>query len=143
MKNKLTALMLIFGIMTSASVVPAIAAPDNPISGNWVTERIQGHKVNSEVKSTLNIADDYNISGNAGCNNYMGGMAVSGTNIEMKPRGSTMMACPPAQMEQDSNFHKALQSVVKWELRKDKLILINKKNHEVLRLSRAAVENNN
>lgn len=115
----------------------AAHAADTGIYGNWVTERIQGHKVSAKVKSTLDIAKDGNISGNAGCNQYMGGMEIKGDKIKVLPGGATLMACPPAMMKQDSQFHGALGKVTGWKITKGKLILTDGKNREVLRLKRA------
>ncbi|MBX8800516.1 META domain-containing protein [Ochrobactrum sp. MR28] len=115
----------------------AAQAAETGIYGNWVAERIQGQKVSAKVPSTLDIAKDGNISGNAGCNQYMGGMEIKGETIKVQPAGSTRMACPPAQMQQDSKFHAALGTVTSWKISKGKLILTDAKKREVLRLKRA------
>lgn len=115
----------------------AAHAADTGIYGNWITERIQGHKVSTKIKSTLDIAKDGNISGNAGCNQYMGGMEIKGDKIKVLPGGATLMACPPALMKQDSQFHGALGTVTGWKISNGKLILMNAKKREVLRLKRA------
>lgn len=126
--------LMIAGLLFSGSSF-AYAA-ENSIHGNWITERIQGHKVKSDIQSTLDIADNGNISGTGGCNRYMGNMLIEDKKIKLSPVGGTMMACPPAQMQQDDKFHKALSKVESWEIRKDRLILIDAKNREVLRLAR-------
>ncbi len=115
----------------------ATQAAETGIYGNWVAERIQGQKVSAKVQSTLDIAKDGNITGNAGCNQYMGGMEIKGETIKVQPAGSTRMACPPAQMQQDSKFHAALGTVTSWKISKGKLILTDAKKREVLRLKRA------
>ncbi|MCF7645792.1 META domain-containing protein [Bacillus subtilis] len=115
----------------------AAHAANTGIYGNWITERIQGHKVSAKIKSTLDIAKDGNISGNAGCNQYMGGMEIKGDKIKVLPGGATLMACPPALMKQDSQFHGALGTVTGWKISNGKLILMNAKKREVLRLKRA------
>lgn len=112
-------------------------AAESGIYGNWITERIQGHKVHAKVQSTLDIAQDGKISGSGGCNRYMGGMEIKGDKVKVQPVGATLMACPPPMMQQDSKFHAALNLVTSWKLSKNKLILIDSKNREVLRLKRA------
>lgn len=112
-------------------------AAEKGIYGNWVAERIQGHKVNPKVKTTLDIAQDGKISGTGGCNRFMGGMEFKENTIKVSPAASTMMACTPYMMKQDYQFHKALGMVAGWQIRKDKLTLIDSKNREVLRLKRA------
>ncbi len=123
------------GLMLAS--LSAVQAADTGIYGNWVTERIQGHKVSAKINSTLDIAKDGNISGNAGCNQYMGGMEIKGEKIKVLPGGATLMACPPALMKQDSQFHGALGTVTGWKINKGKLILTDTKKREVLRLKRA------
>lgn len=115
----------------------ATHAAETGIYGNWVTERIQGHKVSGKIQSTLDIAKDGNISGSGGCNRYMGGMEIKGEKIKVLPGGATLMACPPAMMKQDSQFHAALGMVTSWKIRNGKLILVDSKNREILRLKRA------
>ncbi len=112
-------------------------AAETGIYGNWIAERIQGHKVSPKVQTTLDITQDGKISGTGGCNRYMGGMEIKENTIKVLPAGSTMMACPPRIMKQDSQFHNALGMVAGWKIKKDKLILIDSKNREVLRLKRA------
>ena len=122
---------LIFSGMGTAN------AAESGIYGNWITERIQGHKVHAKVQFTLDIAQDGKISGTGGCNRYMGGMEIKGDKVKVQPVGATLMACPPPMMQQDSKFHAALNLVTSWKLSKNKLILIDSKNREVLRLKRA------
>lgn len=111
-------------------------AAETGIYGNWTAERIQGHKVHKKVQTTLEIAQDGKISGTGGCNRYMGGMEIKGDKIKVLPAGATLMACPPPMMQQDAKFHAALALVASWKISKNKLILIDSKNREVLRLKR-------
>ncbi len=112
-------------------------AAENGIHGNWIAERIQGHKIKGKTQSTLDIAEDGKISGTGGCNRYMGGMEITGNTVKVSPVGATMMACAPKMMEQDAKFHAALRLVTNWKIKRNHLILIDAKDREVLRLKRA------
>lgn len=127
--------MLGAGLLLSG--LSAAYATDKALYGDWVAERIQGHKLKGKVQSTLEIAQDGRISGTGGCNRYMGSMVIEGDKITVKPVGGTMMACPPPMMQQDDKFHKALNSVTSWKINKDRLVLIDSKKREVLRLKRS------
>lgn len=122
---------LIFGSLSASF------AADQGIYGNWVAERIQGHKLKGKAQSTLDIAEDGKISGSGGCNRYMGAMVIDGQNIKVQPVGGTMMACPPPMMQQDDRFHAALRLVTSWKISKGRLVLIDAKQREVLRLTPA------
>lgn len=115
----------------------AAYAAEKTLYGDWIAERIQGHKLKGKVQSTLEIAQDGRISGTGGCNRYMGSMVIEGEKITVKPVGGTMMACPPPMMQQDDKFHKALSAVTRWKINNDRLVLIDSKNREVLRLKRS------
>jgi heat shock protein HslJ len=104
--------------------------------GTWVATRIQGKKLKGKIQTTLDIANDGAISGNGGCNRFMGNIKFDGNKVTVTPVGSTMMACPKRQMEQEKRFHAALEQVKTWKIHKDKLVLIDDKDREVLRLKR-------
>lgn len=131
----ITTAVMAAGLMLSG--LSASFGAENAIFGNWVAERIQGHKLKGKVQSTLDIAKDGSISGTGGCNRYMGKMVIEGKKITVKPVGGTMMACPPKEMQQDDKFHEALRMVTGWKTNKDRLMLIDSKKREVLRLNRA------
>lgn len=134
-KKLITAVAITTGLILGS--MSASFAAQKDIYGNWVVERIQGHKLKGKVQSTLDIADDGKISGTGGCNRYMGNLVINDEKITVQPVGGTMMACPPPMMQQDDKFHAALRLVTSWKIKKDKLVLIDAKNREVLRLNRA------
>ena len=125
---------VIAGLIISGAGVASAA--DTDIHGNWIVERIQGHRTKGETRSTLDIADDNKISGTGGCNRYMGSMEIKGDRIRVLPAGATMMACPPEIMKQDARFHAALRLVTSWKIKRNHLILTDAQNREVLRLKR-------
>jgi len=61
---------------------------------------------------SMAFATDGRVSGSAGCNNYMGTYAVSGSSLEFGPAATTRRMCAePGVMEQEQQFLEALESV--------------------------------
>ena len=91
----------------------------------WVlAERVKGNQ------PTLHIEND-RINGNAGCNNYFGGVEIDAASGKFIPSkmGSTRMACK--EMSAESNYLSALGNVNKYvvngnqlELYKDGLVML-------------------
>lgn len=63
------------------------------------------------------------LSGNAGCNQFIGGYTVSGNTIQIGQLGSTMRFCPEPEgvMEQEQAFMAALQSAATFTIEGDML----------------------
>jgi putative lipoprotein len=51
---------------------------------------------------------DGKVAGSGGCNRYSGSTALKGAQIEFTPMASTMMACAPALMDQETRYFAAL-----------------------------------
>ena len=66
---------------------------------------------------------DGELSGSAGCNQYIGGYTVDGNAIQIDQLGSTMRFCaePEGVMEQEQAFLAALQSAATFSIEGDKL----------------------
>jgi heat shock protein HslJ len=73
----------------------------------------------------LNVlfGEDGELSGSAGCNQYIGGYTVDGNAIEIGQLGSTMRFCaePEGIMEQEQAFLAALQSAATFRIEGDTL----------------------
>ena len=78
----------------------------------------------SGTEITLNF-DTTDLNGNAGCNNYVGGYSVEGSNITIAQLGSTMRFCdtPDGVMEQEQQYLAALQSAATFRIEGDQLWL--------------------
>jgi heat shock protein HslJ len=83
-----------------------------------------------DTRVTALFRIDGNLTGSAGCNNYMSSYRVNDTYIEIGPIGATRMYCamPDGIMEQESGYLKALESAVYYELNERKLTLLNANN---------------
>jgi len=117
-------------------------APAEPW-GRWVAEDILGGGVAERVQSVLEIAPDGRVSGHGGCNGMGGSARVKGKRIVFSRMASTMMACPPAQMNQERRFHEALGLVRGFRVEDEprKLLLLDGSNRVVMRLAADETKN--
>lgn len=72
---------------------------------------------------TLFFGENGELSGNAGCNQYIGSFTTDGDTIQIGQLGSTMRFCaePEGTMDQESQFLAALQSAATFRIEGDSL----------------------
>lgn len=72
---------------------------------------------------TLFFGENGELSGNAGCNQYIGSFTTTGNAIQIGQLGSTMRFCaePEGTMDQESQFLAALQSAATFRIEGDTL----------------------
>jgi heat shock protein HslJ len=61
------------------------------------------------VHQTVTLTKDGKVFGDGGCNRFIGGYTIKGSQIFVGPLASTMMACPDAQMRAEATLFKGLQ----------------------------------
>jgi len=80
------------------------------LKGTWTLVTIEGTAASDAFKGTIPYitfdADNHRVSGNAGCNRFMGGYALSGSVYEPALPATTQMAC--FQENQESKLLKLL-----------------------------------
>lgn len=114
----------------------AEAAPDSPIEGsNWLVEDIYGAGVIDDAQTTLTIGNDGEVNGSSGCNRYFTKASFSADTLSFAEVGSTYLQCPPALMNQESKFFDALGKTRAYKVDMGKLLLLDDKGHEILRLT--------
>jgi len=70
----------------------------------------------AEPVSTMTLADDGTVSGNAGCNDFSGSYSADETNIAFSPLGITRKACSPDEvMTQEALVLANLQAATTWQ----------------------------
>ena len=75
---------------------------------SWVLAALPGRELVGDQKVTAQFADG-RVFGTDGCNRYAAPVTLSGSSINIGPRGpSTMMACPPAVMQQADAYLAAM-----------------------------------
>jgi copper homeostasis protein (lipoprotein) len=72
------------------------------------------------------------VAGHGGCNRLSGGYAIKGDTLQLSELTTTRMACPEIQTEHA--FLNALESVARWRLMDNQLVLLDKNNVAVLQL---------
>jgi putative lipoprotein len=102
---------------------------------SWRAEDIDGAGVVDHVQSTLTFDAGQKVAGRAACNRYFGAYRQAGDTLEIKPGGSTRMACPPAVMDQETKFLAALEAVRKARREGDKLMLLDADGRVRMRLT--------
>jgi heat shock protein HslJ len=105
---------------TSSGAAPTTAAPatgvapaSNLANTNWKLISVDAFGTNNApvggVEITLNFGADNSVNGSSGCNNYSGSYQLNGDQLVMGPLVSTMKACSPAIMGQESFYLTTLQ----------------------------------
>jgi heat shock protein HslJ len=90
-------------------------APVSPMAG----EKRPHILIDSELKKA---------SGFAGCNNFFAGYEINGAALKFGPAGSTRMACPDLETGLETEFLKALDKTVGWEIRDNVLLFLDNAN---------------
>jgi putative lipoprotein len=75
-------------------------------------------------------ANQKEVVGHGGCNRLSGGYTLKGETLEFGEMTTTRMACPEIQAEHA--FLNALESVTRWRLMDNQLVLLDKENVPVL-----------
>lgn len=70
-----------------------------------------------DTEITINFAADGSVSGNAGCNNFMGSYTTDGNTIAIGPLATTRMMCEEEIMQQEMQFIAALESSATYSVR--------------------------
>ena len=74
------------------------------IGREWMIEDIAGKGVIDDSPASLQFLPDGQLAGNATCNRLVSSFTVDGAALTIGAAGATMMACPPALMEQESRL---------------------------------------
>jgi heat shock protein HslJ len=82
--------------------------PKNLGGTPWLLEDLAGRGVIDNSHVTLQFMADGKVAGSGGCNRYSGSVALRGPRIRFTPMASTMVACAPALMDQETRFFTAL-----------------------------------
>jgi copper homeostasis protein (lipoprotein) len=72
------------------------------------------------------------VAGHGGCNRLSGGYEIDGDALQLNELTTTRMACPESDVE--AAFLNALESVARWHLMDNQLVLLDKNGTAVLQL---------
>ena len=136
MARTLWAVALLAVGCAAAGPAPPAGVAFAPLEGTaWLAEDIDGRGVVDRVPSTLIFDAGQKVAGRAACNRYFGTYQQSGDRVEIKPGGTTRMACPPDVMEQEDRFLAALGAAKKARHEGDKLLLLDENGRVRMRLA--------
>lgn len=102
-----SAALLIGCAHDGATMTTGGAAPPKLAGTSWTIASINGAAPTAERKAEVRFSED-RISGNAGCNSFGAGYAISGDVMTATQVISTKMACVGAGMDQENAFFKIL-----------------------------------
>lgn len=102
----------------------------------WLVEDIGGRGVVDRAQTTITFAEDGSVSGDTSVNRYQGRATIDGTKLSFGPLATTRRAGPPALMDQETRFLKAVETVKSFQIETTGLLsLLNEDGDTVLRLS--------
>lgn len=120
----------------------AITDSVNPENTTWElinlfdTNKNTQLEIPTQTKITL-LMSESKVSGNSGCNNYMGSYVLNGNEISFSQMGSTMMFCGEEIGEIEGVYLSNLQIVKTFTSDENNLIFYNEKNQEILNYSKS------
>ena len=85
------------------------------VGAEWVVESIGGGVIDRS-HATLAFAADGRLSGRAPCNRYTTTWTLTGETLTVARAASTMMACAPGLMQQETGFLDILQNTRRFEI---------------------------
>ena len=111
-------------IKMDAASAPQAVEPPAFVGKTWIAQTIEGKPVLSTSRVTLSFDENGNMSGNGGCNLYVGTYKTKGTSIEIDDNlGLTRKACGLDVTKQEMVFTTILKSSKLVDVRNDTLIL--------------------
>ncbi|MFN3892904.1 MAG: META domain-containing protein [Beijerinckiaceae bacterium] len=114
--------MITLAFLVSLAATGAAMAQSDLTGSAWLAEDIMGRGVVDRAQSTLQPLPDGRVAGSSGCNRFNGKGAVSHGKVEIGPLATTRMACPPALMDQETRYLKALAASRRYDIREDGLL---------------------
>lgn len=108
----------------TASSPPASGDREALVGPEWRLEDLLGGGVVDRSRVTLTLSSDGAAAGAGGCNRYFGTWSVDGGKLSFGKMGSTMMACVPALMEQESKYLRALESASSYSFTADGALVV-------------------
>jgi heat shock protein HslJ/phosphoglycolate phosphatase-like HAD superfamily hydrolase len=116
----------------------SMEAPDmeNSIVGKWLAKEIDGSGVLDNAQSTLEVRDDGSVAGDSAVNRYNGKATINGQKIKFDPLAMTRRAGPPALMDQETRFMKALGRIDSFHVNDTTLNMLDSDGNVVVRFTK-------
>lgn len=122
-----------------APVVSLAAVGSNGMVGQgWLVEDIGGRGVVDNVRTTIAIAAGGEVTGSGGCNRLRGTAQIDGSSLAFGPIVTTRMMCPPAVMDQEGKFLRALELTRAFRIDGPYLKFLDRDGAELVRFTQAS-----
>jgi heat shock protein HslJ len=87
----------------------------------WTLAAKDGEMLPEDLEITASFTpgdepDQGTVSGSAGCNRFNAGYVLEGNNISIDAAATTMMACPPEQMDAEQAYLQAMQAAQTYQV---------------------------
>jgi heat shock protein HslJ len=102
----------------------------------WVAEDIDHRGVIDYLQSRLQFVGTDRVAGFGGCNVFNGSAELSANRLRFGPLAATKKLCPPAIMDQEDRFFKALGRVRSARTENGLLYLLDETGSDILRFWR-------
>ncbi|MFM9846487.1 MAG: YbaY family lipoprotein [Hyphomicrobiaceae bacterium] len=120
------------------AVMSVVAAGSNDMVGqDWLAEDIGGRGVVDNVRTMINIGAGGEVTGAGGCNRLRGTAQIDGSSLSFGAVATTRMMCPPAVMDQEGKFLRALELTREFRIDGPYLKFLDRDGAELVRFTRA------
>jgi heat shock protein HslJ len=133
---------------TAHKTTPAASTPPPPAPAptlfslehsDWQLLELAGAPIVPNSKPSLSFFEPGKVTGNASCNQFTGGVTITGNSLKFAPLATTMMACAdPKISQQESTYLKALAAATRYEWHDPYLLIFCDGFEQPLQFSRAA-----
>ena len=133
-RHTLIAALLLLGACAHHATTSTAGAPPSTaqlLSTQWTLTKLGDQVISTpqdarEIHMVLN-ADNQRVAGFSGCNQMMGGYALSGDTIKFDQMAGTMMACA-SRMDVERKFLAMFADVDRWKIQGETLTLLDGNN---------------
>jgi len=120
MNYRLTALLAAAALTACTNSEPVVeSSPSKPAGlqagSRWQVEWLGERPLIDNSQLTLTLAEQGRAYGDGGCNRWLSSYQLHGEHLTFTAPASTMMACPPALMEQEQRFLHMLDKITRWD----------------------------
>lgn len=125
-------------ILMAAVVSVATAGSTDMTEQDWLVEDIGGGGVVDNVRTAITIGAGGEVTGSGGCNRLRGTAQIDGSSLTFGAVATTRMMCPPAVMDQEGKFLRALELTREFRIDGPYLKFLDGTGAELVRFTRAS-----
>jgi len=103
-------LLLVRGSADAARAVPTL------VGSAWRLEDLAGTGAPDRVEATIEFPEAGRVTGMASCNRFFGYFETRGASLTIARLGATKKLCPPALMDQETKYLRALEGAERFAI---------------------------